>query len=103
MHYFEVPPDVPNDLSKLNADIMAGVGRATGFSMAEAISKVDPQYTDHTHPRIIFYSASSGGIVADQCARIITNRIDVLLNGVVSALEEIRWQKLQVPNQPPKP
>jgi CheY-like chemotaxis protein len=102
-HYFEVPPDVPNDLSKLNADIMAGVGRATGFSMAEAISKVDPQYTDHRHPRIIFYTLSSGGIVADQCARIVTNRVDVLLNGVVSALEEIRWQNLQPPNQPPKP
>jgi CheY-like chemotaxis protein len=94
-HYFEVPPNVESDLSELNSDLLAGNGKATGFTMAEAISQVDSKFTDHLQPRIIFYSASSAGIATNQCARIITNRADLLLQNVVSALEELNWGRLE--------
>jgi CheY-like chemotaxis protein len=93
-HYFEVPSGVATDLTQLNTDTMAGTGKATGFGMAEVISQRFPYYTDHAQPRIIFYSGSSGGVVANQCSRITTNRVDILLQNVVSALEEFRWPKL---------
>lgn len=102
-HYFEVPSGVSVSLSKLNEDTMAGTGKATGFGMAEAISQKFPDYTNHAQPRLIFYSASNGGVVAAQCARTATNRVDVLLQGVVSALEEFRWQKLKNSTQPLRP
>jgi hypothetical protein len=85
-------------LEELNSDTMAGHGIAGGLSMAEAISKqfADNSYTNHDSPRIIFYSSSNGGgVVASQCARIATNRVDVLFQNLVSALEEIRWEKLK--------
>ena len=94
-HYFAVPAGVSASLNTLNEATMAGTGKATGFGMAEAISNTFPIYTDHEQPRIIFYSASNGGLSASRCARVVTNRVDVLLQSVVSALEEIRWQKLQ--------
>ena len=94
-YYFEVPPGVNETLAKLNADLMAGKSKATGFSMAEAISKTASEYTNHLQPKLIYYSASTGGIAVSQCARLVTNRVDLLLQGVVSALEEFRWAKLQ--------
>jgi CheY-like chemotaxis protein len=98
-HYFDVPPNVSVNLSELNKQTMAGTGKATGFSMAEMISMVAPDYTNHLQPRLIFYSASNGGIVANQCARAVINRVDILLQTVVSALEELRWPRLQVPSR----
>jgi hypothetical protein len=97
-HYFQVPSGVKKSLEELNSDTMAGRGIAGGLSMAEAISKqfTDNPYTNHDSPRILFYSYSNGGgVVASQCARIATNRVDVLFQNLVSALEEIRWQKLK--------
>jgi hypothetical protein len=94
-HYFAVPIGLSVELAKLNADTMAGTGKARGFSMAEAISKVAPLYTNHFRPRLIYYSASTGGLAASQCARIVTNRADVLLQSVVSVLEELNWEKLK--------
>jgi CheY-like chemotaxis protein len=94
-HYFDVPPRVTEDLGKLNADLIAGTTKLTGFSLAEAISKVAPDYTNHFQPKLIFYSASAGGISVSQCARMVTNRVDLLLQAVVSALEEFRWTRLQ--------
>jgi len=99
-HYFEVPRGLSVSLAQLNAETMAGTGRATGFSMAEAISNIEALsvYTDHLQPRLIFYSASNGGISTSQCARTVTNRADLLLQSVVSGLEEVRWNKLQNSN-----
>jgi CheY-like chemotaxis protein len=101
-HYFEVPPGVSENLNSLNADLMAGKTKATGFSMAEAISEVAPEYTNHFQPKVIFYSASAGGISASQCARQVVNRVDLLLQDVVSALEEFRWMNL-MPNSASQP
>lgn len=94
-YYFDVPTLVKESIVQLNTELSSGTTKATGFSMAEAISQVAPTYTDHLQPKIIFYSASAGGVVASQCARLVTNRVDLLLQGVVSALEEFRWSKLQ--------
>jgi CheY-like chemotaxis protein len=94
-YYFDVPAGVKDNLGKLNVDLSSGATKATGFSLPEAISQVNPAYADHFQPKIIFYSASAGGIAVSQCARLVTNRVDLLLQGVVSALEEFRWSKLQ--------
>jgi CheY-like chemotaxis protein len=96
-HYFQVPAGMDADLAKINKDLLEGQSKATGFSTAEAISitSTASDYTDHASPRIIFYAASAGTISASQCARLVTNRPAVLLNSVVSALEESRWEKLR--------
>jgi len=97
-HYFQMPEGVNGDLANLNQNLLEGRTKATGFSLAEAISNVSglsTSYTDHASPRIIFYAAASGTRSASQCARLVTNRPAVLLNSVVSALEEIRWEKLK--------
>ncbi|WP_316176321.1 hypothetical protein [Bradyrhizobium sp. SZCCHNRI1073] len=94
-HYFEMPRNVSGNLAELNSDLLQGKTRATGFSLPEAISEVDPSYTDHLTSRILFYSGSAGGRAASQCARLVTNRPDVLLHSIVSALEERNWEKLK--------
>ncbi|MGJ4932610.1 hypothetical protein ACQR1I_18025 [Bradyrhizobium sp. HKCCYLS2038] len=94
-HYFELPPNVTVDLASLNSDLLQGKTKATGFSLPEAISDLDQGYTDHLTSRILLYSGSAGGRAASQCARLVTNRPDVLLHSIVSALEERHWQKLR--------
>jgi CheY-like chemotaxis protein len=91
-HYFEAPG---KDLAAINAGLMQGNTQAVGFSLPEAIPVNQAKYRDHASPRIIFYSSSAGGMSASQCARLVTNRPDVLLHNVISALEEIRWEKLK--------
>lgn len=46
--------------------------------------------TDRAAPRLVFYSASNGGAAMNACARTVTNRVEVLLNTVISILEESR-------------
>jgi len=46
-------------------------------------------------PPIIFFTATSGGKAATLCSNTITNRVDLLLQSVVSHLEEQRWKELQ--------
>lgn len=97
-HYFEMPDGVAEDIATLNKNLLEGNTKATGFSLAETISGLSGlpiKFTDHASPRIIFYTAASGTISASQCARLVTNRPAVLLNAVVSALEEINWEKLK--------
>jgi CheY-like chemotaxis protein len=67
-----------------------------GFSLMEQMRE---KHVDATP--IIFFSASSGGKVATLCSNTITNRVDILLQSVVSHLEETRWQELQ--NELPSP
>ncbi|EPE93851.1 hypothetical protein [Rhizobium grahamii] len=58
-----------------------------GFAMAEVlVAEYTTVFGDRQVPRIIYYTASNGGLVADACSRIVTNRPDVLLQSVVSAL-----------------
>jgi hypothetical protein len=68
-----------------------------GFAFAEWLaSNADTAdaYMRPEQPRLIFYSGSNGGIVSTICARIVTNYADILLQNIVSALEESRWTKL---------
>ena len=59
--------------------------------MGELMAERHPElFNDHQRPRIIFYTGSSGGKAWDACARIITNRPDVLLENVVWALASRR-------------
>lgn len=102
-----MPDGAEADLATLNNDLLEGRTTITGFSDAEAISGVPSlarEYAEYASPRIIFYTASSGAI--SQCARLVTSRPAVLLNAVVSALEELRWEKLKkqplVEKQPDK-
>jgi CheY-like chemotaxis protein len=96
--YFDFPSDdlrtkYGGDLSQFNAQIRANP--PAGFAMAEEFAQQFPdRFGDTQVPRIIFYTSASGGIAASQCARIVTNRADVFLQSVVSALEELRWKEL---------
>lgn len=68
-----------------------------GFAFAEWLATDEvtrKAYMQPSQPKLIFYTASNGGIVATVCARVITNYGDILLQNVVSALEEFRWTKL---------
>jgi hypothetical protein len=68
-----------------------------GFAFAEWLatdSITGPAYFQSQRPRLIFYTGTAGGKASTVCARIITNYADVLLQNVVSALEETRWEKL---------
>jgi CheY-like chemotaxis protein len=96
-HYFQVPPGETEDLATFNKDLLDGHTKATGFSTAEAISSTPlaRDYTDRSNPRIIFYTSRAGIVAASQCGRVVTDRPDVLLHSVVSALEEIRSDKLK--------
>jgi len=81
------------DLNRFNAQMQ--LNPAAGFAMADKFAEEFPKrFGDPQKARIIFYAAASGGIAASRCARIITNRADILLQSVVSALEELRWEEL---------
>lgn len=85
-----------NDLAQFNAQTKESP--PAGFAMAEKFAQEFPnRFGDTQLPRIIFYTASSGGMATSRCGRIVTNRPDVLLQSVVSALEEFRWDRLFSP------
>jgi hypothetical protein len=98
-HYFDFPSDTlrqkySGDLVKFNADTQ--LHPPFGLAFAERLSQENPkQFGFSQRSRIIFYSSASGGILADQCARISTNHWDILVQSVVSALAELRADKLQ--------
>jgi hypothetical protein len=87
------------DIWQFNADEQKKP--TSGFAMAELMADKFPDpFSDHQRPRIIFYTAGSGGISSSECARIVTNRPDVLLDNVVGALATLRWQHLPAPPTP---
>jgi hypothetical protein len=96
--YFDFPSNTLrieylNDLVQFNLHTQSHP--PAGFALAEAFAERWPTYfADRQIARIIFYTAASGGIAASACARIVTNRPDVLLQSVISALEELRWRQL---------
>jgi CheY-like chemotaxis protein len=102
---FKIPPEltlVPQkNQSDLNLrDVTGNIRQIPGVSRAEMLARAEPDrfYGGANNPaqpaRLIFYSGHGTGVVADQCARLVTNRADVLLNEVVSALSEVRWSRL---------
>ncbi|MDA9464491.1 response regulator receiver protein [Bradyrhizobium sp. CCBAU 53415] len=92
----ELSQKFANDLGRFNAQTKESP--PAGFAMAEKFAQEFPnRFGDTQLPRIIFYTASSGGIATSRCGRIVTNRPDVLLQSVVSALEEFRWDRLVSP------
>lgn len=94
-HYFDMPENVRGDLSTINDGLMKGNTVAAGFSVPEAIASESGFQFERMGQRVIFYSRSAGGISASKCGRLVTNRPDLLLHTVVSALEELRWEKLK--------
>ncbi len=94
VHYFEWQDDAQRQSFNGNLDAFnARVNSAPpgGFSMMEQIKA---KYGEDAPP-MIFFTASSGGKVATLCSKTITNRVDLLLQSVVSALEEKRWKELE--------
>jgi CheY-like chemotaxis protein len=102
---FKIPPEltlVPQkNQSDLNLrDVTGNIRQIPGVSRAEMFARAEPDrfYGGANNPaqpaRLIFYSGHGTGVVADQCARLVTNRADILLNEVVSALSEVRWSRL---------
>lgn len=74
------------------------VSERPGIIRAEILADDEPEWFAGPRPRIIFYSASGGGgsagVIADKCSRLVTNRADILLEGVVSALADLRSSSL---------
>jgi CheY-like chemotaxis protein len=61
-----------------------------GFSMIEQLVTEDQQ----TSVPVIFYSGRTADIARSMCGEKMTNRADVLLQTIVSNLEERRWNRL---------
>jgi CheY-like chemotaxis protein len=102
VHYFEWQSDdqrkdFNGNLDAFNAEVNAKP--PGGFSLME---QIEEKYGDRKPP-IIFFTASSGGKVATLCSKTITNRVDELLQSVVTNLEEQRWQELQNDTQSTSP
>ena len=82
-----------DNLAQLNESLAATP--PAGFPMAESFAEHFPKTFGYNKiQRIIFYTGANDGISANACARLVTNRPDVLLQRVVSALAEFRWPEL---------
>jgi hypothetical protein len=95
--------DDPNNyklaLSKFNMDLQDNP--PAGFALAEEFAQLFPgQFAGTQKSRVILFTAASGGISASACARIVTNRYDVLLQSVIGALEELRGNLITPPSLP---
>jgi hypothetical protein len=96
--YFSQMPD-SGPTSGTLADFNASQNNAPrqGFAFAEWLATNEATKKAYMEPqrlKLVFYSGSTGGIATTICARIITNYADILLQNVVSALEESRWTML---------
>jgi hypothetical protein len=97
--YYEFPKDVKpadynRDVWRYNVDELQK-NPPSGMAMAELLAAARPDlFADRQRPRIVFYTSSSGGRAANWCARTITNRPEVFLESVVSALASFRADKL---------
>jgi CheY-like chemotaxis protein len=95
LHYFDYPNDelkkkyeANGGLAAFNAD--QNLTGPAGFSMIEGLVPEDGTMS----PRVIFYSGRNADIVRSLCGDKITNRGDILLQTVVSMLEELHWDRL---------
>lgn len=99
VHYFDFPDNAQQDgfdLDTFSAKVNSSPPGGFSF-MEQLVAKYG-----HSTP-IIFYTGSNGGKVATLCSNTITNRMDILLQSVVSHLEEQRWQELQSETPASKP
>lgn len=103
VHYFDFPDQTLRaDAAKASAasgtdplvafNIKQNSTAPAGFELAERLHNESGQLA--SKPRLLFYAGRSAGIVRSLCGDGITNRIDVLLQSVVSLLEEQRWRML---------
>ena len=98
VHYFDYPSSelrkkyemAGSGLERFNAE--SNRNGPAGFSMIEQLVADNGEMT----PPVIFFSARNSGIVRSLCGDRITDRADVLLQAIVSALEEQRWRLLPV-------
>jgi hypothetical protein len=93
VHYFFWPYNANKSGFKDNLDSFNDYINASAPGGFVFMDKVVATYKENAPP-IIFYSASTGGIVTSPCTNTITNRADILLQSVVNSLEEQRWQEL---------
>jgi CheY-like chemotaxis protein len=96
IHYFDYPNDELRErynkpsgfrLEGFNAD--QNKSGPAGFSMIEQLV---PEY--EAMPRVIFYTRAENASIRSLCGDRITDRPDILLQTVVSILEEERWDRL---------
>jgi hypothetical protein len=92
IHYFDWPYNVSRSYFKESLDSFNDYINAPGGLVF--MDRVKTKFKEDQAPPIIFYSASTGGIVTSLCSKTITNRADILLQSVVTSLKEQRWQEL---------
>lgn len=73
-------------------NVEANLHGAAGFGLAETVLSLPG--TNKTRPQIIFFAADNAKVARPMCGYRITNRADVLLNSVVSILEQRNAQSL---------
>lgn len=97
-HQFEVVGEVDESerattLASQNATLATHPPR--GFELAERMALQAPRLVNRGQSFLIFYSTfTAEGTYANRCARLLTGRAEIMLNGVVSLLEEANWRKL---------
>jgi CheY-like chemotaxis protein len=99
VHYF----DYPDELIRKKYEAPGGAG-LTGFNEDQnqhgpagfgMIEELAPEQGEMV-PRVLFYAGKNAEIVRSLCGDKITNRADILLQSVVSILEEQRWDRILV-------
>jgi CheY-like chemotaxis protein len=104
VHYFDFPDSDTRARFNDNLDAFNdAINKAApgGFVFMEKLKDLEVNHGAKAIP-IIFYSASTRGLVRSLCARTTTNRADILLQNVVSSLEEQRWQELSDNTRAPR-
>jgi hypothetical protein len=97
VYFSQLPVGVPWSGTLAEFNVSENTSPRAGFAFAEWLATNEHTANVYMQPerrKLIFYSATNGGIASTVCARIITNYADILLHHVVSALEESRWAKL---------
>jgi CheY-like chemotaxis protein len=102
VHYFDYPDEslrqryAVGSQGLIDFNIAQNREGPAGFSMIEQLVPEDGMM----NPPVIFYAGRQASTVRSLCGEKITNRVDVLLHAVVSALEEQRWNELvrKIPN-----
>jgi hypothetical protein len=79
-------------LARFNAD--SNLHSAAGFGLADTI--LADWGNDDSAPQIIFFTAENARVARPLCGYRITNRGDVLLNSIVSILEQRYAKRLGV-------
>jgi hypothetical protein len=99
VHYFDFPDDRLKDADERTREITldqfnrdANMHSPAGFSLADII--ISSPGDDGTKPDVILFAARTAEVASSLCNYTITNRGDVLLNTIVSILEQRHAAKL---------